>query len=82
MAARRGVKASLEAFRDARLRYQAGLSSELDLSNTQERLIGSLVQRLEATVNVNVTYAQLLRELLPMPTDPEAPVPSRLQWTP
>jgi len=40
------------------------------------------VQRLEATVNVNVTYAQLLRELLPMPTDPEAPVPSRLQWTP
>jgi outer membrane protein TolC len=82
MAARRGVKASLEAFRDARLRYQAGLSSELDLSNTQERLIGSLAQRLEATVNVNVTYAHLLREQLPMPTDPVAPVPSCLQWTP
>ncbi|MDM7952791.1 MAG: TolC family protein [Cyanobium sp. CZS 25K] len=82
VAARRGVKASLEAFRDARLRYQAGLSSELDLSNTQERLITSLVQRLEATVNVNVTYAQLLRELLPMPTDPAAPVPARLQWGP
>ena len=82
VAARRGVAASLEAFRDARLRYQAGLSSELDLSNTQERLIGSLVQRLEATVNVNITYAQLLRELLPMPTDPDAVVPARLQWTP
>ncbi len=82
VAARRGVTASLEAFRDARLRYQAGLSSELDLSNTQERLIASLVQRLEATVNVNVTYAQLLRELLPMPTDPAAQVPSVLQWTP
>jgi outer membrane protein TolC len=82
VAARRGVTASLEAFRDARLRYQAGLSSELDLSNTQERLIASLVQRLEATVNVNVTYAQLLRELLPMPTDPDAPVPARLQWNP
>jgi len=82
MAARRGVKASLEAFRDARLRYQAGLSSELDLSNTQERLIGSLAQRLEATVNVIVTYAHLLREQLPMPTDPVAPVPSCLQWTP
>ncbi len=82
VAARRGVAASLEAFRDARLRYQAGLSSELDLSNTQERLISSLVQRLEATVNVNVTYAQLLRELLPMPTDPDAPVQPRLQWTP
>ena len=82
MAARRGVTASLEAFRVARLRYQAGLSSELDLSNTQERLIASLVQRLEATVNVNVTYAQLLRELLPMPTDPDAPIPARLQLEP
>jgi outer membrane protein TolC len=82
VAARRGVAASLEAFRDARLRYRAGLSSELDLSNTQERLIGSLVGRLEATVNVNVTYAQLLRELLPMPTDPAAPVPAHLQWPP
>ncbi len=82
VAARRGVAASLEAFRDARLRYQAGLSSELDLSNTQERLIASLVQRLEATVNVNITYAQLLRELLPMPTDPDAAVPARLEWTP
>ena len=75
-----GREASLAPFREARLRYQAGLSSELDLSNTQERLIGSLVQRLKATVNV--TYAQLLRDLLPMPTDPGAPVPSRLQLTP
>jgi outer membrane factor, OMF family len=82
VAARRGVAASVEAFRDARLRYQAGLSSELDLSNTQERLIASLVQRLEATVNVNITYAQLLRELLPMPTDPDAAVPALLQWSP
>jgi outer membrane protein TolC len=80
VAARRGVAASLEAFRDARLRYQAGLSSELDLSNTQDRLIASLVRRLEATVNVNVTYAQLLRELLPMPRDPALPVPTLLQW--
>jgi outer membrane protein TolC len=76
------MKASLEPFREARLRYQAGLSSELDLSNTQERLIGSLVQRLEATVNVNITYAQQLRELLPMPTDPDAAVPARLPWSP
>jgi outer membrane protein TolC len=82
VSARRGVAAGLEAFRDARLRYQAGLSSELDLSSTQERLIASLVQRLEATVNVNVTYAQLLRELLPMPQDPDVPVPTLLNWAP
>jgi hypothetical protein len=37
---------------------------------------------LEATVNVNISYAQRLRERLPMPSDPNAPVPARLQWTP
>jgi outer membrane protein TolC len=71
-AARRGVSASLEAFRDVRLRYQTGLSSEVDLSITQERLISSLVQRLNATTAVNISYAQLLRELLPVPRDPGA----------
>jgi len=80
--ARRGVAAALEAFRDVRLRYQTGLSSELDLSNTQERLIASLVSRLNATVDVNITYAQLLRELLPMPRDPNAPIAPMLKLNP
>ncbi len=77
--ARRGVAAALEAFRDVRLRYLTGLSSELDVSITQDRLIGSLVQRLNATVNVNVTYARLLKELLPMPRDPDQPIQPQLQ---
>jgi len=77
--ARRGLAAALEAFRDVRLRYQAGLSSELDLSNTQEKLINALVSRLNATVGVNISYAQLLRELLPVPRDPQAPVRPRLR---
>ncbi|QVV68839.1 TolC family protein [Synechococcus sp. LA31] len=77
--ARRGVAAALEAFRDVRLRYLTGLSSELDVSITQDRLINSLVQRLNATVGVNVTYAQLLRELLPMPRDPNQPIQPQLQ---
>jgi OMF family outer membrane factor len=77
--AQRGVAASLEAFRDIRLRYALGLSNEVDLSLTQERLISSLVQRLNATVGVNLSYAQLLRELLPMPRDPDMPVEARLQ---
>ncbi|MCP9774256.1 TolC family protein [Cyanobium sp. WAJ14-Wanaka] len=76
--ARRGVAAALEAFRDVRLRYLTGLDSELNLSNTQDRLINSLVQRLNATVNVNITYAKLLRELLPMPTDPNLPIKPQL----
>ena len=80
--ARRGLAAALEAFRDVRLRYQAGLSSELDLSNTQEKLINALVSRLNATVGVNITYAQLLRELLPVPRNPAAPLTPMLQLDP
>ena len=80
--ARRGVAASLEAFRDVRLRYLSGLSSELDVSNTQEQLFASLVRRLNATVEVNITYARLLRELLPVPRDPQAPFLPQLQWPP
>ena len=77
--ARRGVAAALEAFRDVRLRYLTGLDSELNLSNTQDRLINSLVQRLNATVGVNISYAQLLKELLPMPRDPNQQVQPQLQ---
>ncbi len=77
--ARRGVAAALEAFRDVRLRYLSGLSSEIDLSFTQEQLIASLVRRLTATVTVNITYAQLLRELQPMPRDPGQPVLPQLR---
>jgi OMF family outer membrane factor len=78
--ARRGVAASLEAFRDVRLRYQSGLSSELELSSTQEQLIAGLVRRLNATVEVNITYARLLRELLPVPRDPNTALAPQLQW--
>ncbi len=77
--ARRGVAAALEAFRDVRLRYLTGLDNELNLSNTQDRLINSLVRRINATVNVNITYAKLLKELLPMPRDPNLPVQPQLQ---
>ncbi|NDF62117.1 MAG: TolC family protein [Synechococcaceae bacterium WBB_3_034] len=80
--ARRGVAAALEAFRDVRLRYTTGLSSELDVSITQDRLINSLVQRLNATIGVNLTYAQLLRELLPMPRNPAEPLDPQLQLKP
>jgi outer membrane protein TolC len=80
--ARRGVAAAIEAFRDVRLRYQSGLSSEVDVSFTQDQLINSLVRRLNATVAVNVSYARLLRELLPMPRDPQQPVQPVLQVNP
>ena len=77
--ARRAVSASLEAFRDVKLRYLSGLSNELLLSNTQDQLINSLIKRLTATVNVNITYAQLLRELLPVSQDPNRAISPTLQ---
>ena len=78
VSARRAVGASKEAFRDSTLRYKTGLTNEIDLSVTQTQLVNSLVNRLIATVDVNVTYAQLLRELLPMPQDPNSTVPTEL----
>ena len=78
VSARRAVGATKEAFRDSTLRYKTGLTNEVDLSVTQTQLVDSLVKRLIATVDVNVTYAQLLRELLPMPRDPNATVPRQL----
>lgn len=80
--ARRGVAAALEGFRDVRLRYKTGLSNEVEVSLTQERLIASLVQRLNATVAVNVTYARLLRELLTTPKDPAVLVEPQLRLSP
>ena len=72
------MAAILEGFRDARLRYKSGLSDETTLSLTQDRLVQSLVRRLNATIDVNITYARLLRELLPVPRDPGAPLQPRL----
>jgi outer membrane protein TolC len=72
------VGASKEAFRDTQLRYQTGLSDEINLSITQEQLVNALVRRLFATVNVNVTYARMLRELLPMPKNPNNPILTQL----
>jgi outer membrane protein TolC len=79
VSARRGVAAALEAFRDERLRYRTGLSNELNLSSTQALLIESLLARLNATVAVNITYARLLRELLPVPRDPQQTYPAPLR---
>ena len=81
-AARIGVAAALEAFRDSRLRYELGLDDELELSVTQDQLIASLIGRLQATVDVNISYARLLRELLPVPRDPGTPIVPQLRLDP
>ncbi|MDC0319841.1 TolC family protein, partial [Synechococcus sp. AH-551-G03] len=78
VSARRAVGASKEAFRDTQLRYQTGLSDEINLSITQEQLVNALVRRLFATIDVNVTYARMLRELLPMPKNLNHPALTQL----
>jgi hypothetical protein len=67
------LAAAIEAFRNERLRYRKGLSNELNLSSTQALLMESLLARLNPTVAVNITDARLLRELLPVPRDPQQP---------
>jgi hypothetical protein len=62
-----------------KIRWKDGQSNELLLSNTQDQLINSLINRLTATVNVNITYAQLLRELLPVSQDPNRAITPNLQ---
>lgn len=74
LAARASYLASREAFRDARARYQLGLADYTDLSSTIRLLTLAMEGVAESVTLANVSYAQLLRELLPVPSDPAAPV--------
>ncbi len=82
VSARRAVAASLEGFRDAKLRYQTGLANEVTLSLTQDQLVRDLVRRLDATIDVNISYAKLLRELLPVSRDPAEVITPQLSIKP
>ena len=73
-AANSSFRAAREAYRDARARYEFGLANYTDLSDTVTKLTIALEQRAEAVTDANLSYAQLLRELLPVPTKPSVPV--------
>ncbi|MFM7652586.1 MAG: TolC family protein [Vulcanococcus sp.] len=74
VAARASYSASREAFRDVRARYQLGLADYTDVSDTIRLLTRAMEGVAESVTLANVSYAQLLRELLPVPTEPDAPV--------
>jgi len=74
VAARASYAAAREAFRDVRARYQLGLSDYSDVADTISTLTTAMEGVAEATTLANVSYAQLLRELLPVPDQPGAPV--------
>ncbi len=74
VAARASYAAAREAFRDVRARYQLGLSDYTAVADTISTLTTAMEGVAEATTLANVSYAQLLRELLPVPPQPGEPV--------
>lgn len=74
VASRAAYAASREAFRDVRARYQLGLADYTDVSSTIRLLTQTMEGVAESITLANVSYAQLLRELLPVPSTPEQPV--------
>lgn len=74
VASRSAYAAAREAFRDVRARYQLGLANYTDVSDTIRQLTQAMEGVAESITLANVSYAQLLRELLPVPDQPGAPV--------
>ena len=79
LAARSAYRAAKQAFADGRARYQLGLANYTDLTDTIRSLTAALEARAEAVTQANISYARLLRELLPVPDRPGQPVALPLQ---
>lgn len=74
IAARASLKAAREAFRDMRARYQLGLSDYTDVSDAIVSLTRAMEESATAITQANMSYARMLRDLLPVPDAPEQPV--------
>ncbi len=74
VASRASYAAAREAFRDVRARYQLGLANYTDVSQTIQLLTQTMESVAESITLANVSYAQLLRELITVPNQPGAPV--------
>ncbi|MEB3234108.1 MAG: TolC family protein, partial [Cyanobacteriota bacterium] len=82
IAANASFRAAREAYRDSRARYEFGLADYTDLVDTISSLTTAMEQRAEAMTLANLSYAQLLRELLPVPRQPGEMVRLPLQLQP
>ena len=74
IASNASFRAAREAYRDSRARFEFGLADYTDLADTIRSLTTAMEQQAEAMTLANVSYAQLLRELLPVPTTLDTPV--------
>ncbi|MFM2174824.1 MAG: hypothetical protein RLZZ54_2751 [Cyanobacteriota bacterium] len=70
-AAEASYQASREAFRDARARYELGLADYTDVSESILLLTRAMEGIAESTTLANVSYARMLRQLQPVPRQPE-----------
>jgi outer membrane protein TolC len=70
-AAEASYRASREAFRDARARYQLGLADYTDVSETISLMTRAMEGIAESMTLANVSYARMLRQLLPVPEQSE-----------
>ena len=78
IAANASFQAAKEAYRDSRARYEFGLADYTDLADTIASLTTAMEQRAEAMTLANLSYARLLRELLPVPRQPGQPLQLRI----
>lgn len=74
IAANASFQAAKEAYRDSRARYEFGLADYTDLADTIASLTTAMEQRAEAMTLANLSYARLLRQLLPVPRQPGQPL--------
>ena len=70
-AAEASYRASREAFRDARARYELGLADYTDVSETILLLTRAMEGIAESSTLANVSYARMLRQLQPVAPQPD-----------
>ena len=71
IAANASYNAARDAYRDTRARFEFGLADYTDLADTISSLTRAMEQKAEAMTFANLSYAQLLRELVYVPRNPD-----------
>jgi outer membrane protein TolC len=74
IAAKASYAAAKEAFKDIRARYLLGLADYTDVSDVVRLLTKAMEDKATAVTNTNMNYSRLLRQLVPVPSQPNQPV--------
>jgi outer membrane protein TolC len=74
IAAKASYAAAKEAFKDIRARYLLGLADYTDVSDVVRLLTKAMEDKATAITNTNMNYSRLLRQLVPVPSQPSQPV--------